>query len=165
MRKQLTAEQQAKRDERRAKFKALWKQVADMPEADRIKATAHLGLVTCDGHSLSLCNSMLIVLQCPTATVLGGFRQWLKHGRAVRKGEHALMIWIPTGAKAKPSDGAISAPDATTETVADSDKRFLIGSVFDIMQTCEIVSNNETEKDIPSSSLEKNEAVQSSVET
>lgn len=134
--KQLTAEQKAKRDERRAKFKALWKQVADTPEVDRIKATAHLGLVTCDGHSLSLCNSMLVVLQCPTATVLGGFRQWLKHGRAVKKGEHGAMVWIPTGQRKEQSvDASVQPVNGESEVTRQG---FIIGTLFDIGQTEEV---------------------------
>lgn len=131
MRKQLTAEQQAKRDERRAKFKTLWKQVAAMPELERIEMSNKLGLVTCDGHALSLGNTMLIALQLPGATVLGGFRQWLKHGRCVRKGEHGAMIWVPVGHKTtEPTTG-----ETSTE---QDDTRFIIGTVFDIGQTQEI---------------------------
>lgn len=130
--KKLTPEQIAKRDERRAKFKALWKQVAAMPELDRIKLSNKLGLVTCEGHALSLGNTMLIALQLPGATVLGGFRQWLKHGRCVRKGEHGAMIWVPTGGKKS------SETTEATEATAENETRFIVGTVFDIGQTDEL---------------------------
>lgn len=128
MKRNLTAEQITKRDERRTRFKTLWKQVADMPELERIEMSNKLGLVTCDGHALSLGNAMLIALQCPRATILGGFRQWLKHGRSVRKGEHGAMIWVPLGHKTtEPTTG-----ETTTES---EDTRFIIGTMFDIGQT------------------------------
>jgi hypothetical protein len=136
MKRQLTAEQVAKRDTRRAQFKALWKQVAAMPELERIQMSNKLGLVTCDGHALSLCNTMLVALQHPGATVLGGFRQWLKHGRVVIKGQHGAMIWCPT---CKHCDGT-QQPDGTDPVAAGNgdDLRFIIGTVFDISQTQEI---------------------------
>lgn len=139
MKRVLTAEQQAKRDARRAQFRALWKQVASMPELDRIQLANKYGLRTVEGHELSLCNTVLIVMQNPTATVLGGFRQWIKQGRAVMKGQHGCMIWVPTGTKKADS------PEATTPTEpingeSESDTRFIIGTVFDIAQTQEIES-------------------------
>jgi len=81
MKRQLTAEQEAARKARKEKFGALWKQVAAMPELERVQLAMRLGIVTCEGHELSLCNTMLIALQNPTASIVGGFRQWLKHGR------------------------------------------------------------------------------------
>lgn len=139
--KQLTAAQIEKRDQRRNQFTALWKQVAKMPELQRIELANKLGLVTCEGHALSLGNTMLIALQRPNATILGGFRQWIKHGRAVRKGEHGCMIWVPTGGRKNdtPLDGSASnsaVADGAPES--ESDTRFIIGTVFDISQTEEI---------------------------
>lgn len=138
--KHLTEEQKAKAAERKAKFKALWKTVAAMPELQRIQLSNKLGLVTCEGHSLSLCNQMLIALQCPGASVLGGFRQWLKHGRCVRKGEHGSMIWVPCGGGKKndlPMDGTASGVSAIADGAPadENDTRFIIGTVFDISQT------------------------------
>lgn len=129
MRKPLTPEQIAKRDARRAKFKALWKQVGAMPEAERIKLADKAGIVTCDGHALSGKNQCLVILQCPGVSVVGGFRQWLKHGRAVRKGEHGAMIWVPIGGR--------KSTGANGETVLEGgdETHFTIGTVFDISQT------------------------------
>lgn len=136
MKKELSPEQTAKRDERRAKFKALWKQVADTPELERIEMANRLGLVTCEGHSLSPGNQYLIALQCPTASVMGGFRQWLKHGRCVRKGEHGAMIWVPTGSKSVNEPTTAKAEIVTAdESNGAGDTRFIIGTVFDIGQT------------------------------
>lgn len=144
MRRTLTAQQIEKRDARRATFRALWKRVADMPELERIQITNKLGLITCDGHTFSLGNMMLIALQNPQASVLGGFRQWIKHGRAVRKGEHGCMIWVPIGGKKDASVlDAAPAPEAQNAE-SDHDTRFIIGTVFDITQTDEIETGHST---------------------
>lgn len=128
-RRQLTPEQTAARDARRAKFKALWKQVADMPEAERAQAVCGLVYVSCDGAGYSGKNMLLIALQFRGATVLGGFRQWLKHGRAVRKGQHGISIWVPVGYK----QATVAADGAE---VTETDKTgFVAGTIFDISQT------------------------------
>lgn len=138
MRKQLTAEQIEKRDARRAQFRALWKQVANMPEFERVQLANKLGIVTVEGHELSLGNTMLIALQNPTASIVGGFRQWIKQGRAVMKGQHGMMIWVPIGKKdSDPTAPQPAAEPSATEAEADS-TRFIIGTVFDIAQTEEI---------------------------
>ena len=136
MRKQLTAEQKAKAEARKAQFRDLWKRVSAMPELERIQLSNRLGLVTCEGRGLSLTNQMLIALQRPGATVLGGFRQWLKQGRAVRKGEHGCMIWVPCGANG--GADASASPEGTGEAAEGVDVRFIVGTVFDIGQTEEV---------------------------
>jgi hypothetical protein len=141
MKKNLTPEQTAARDARKAKFRALWRQVAAMPELERVQISNRLGVHTADGHALSLCNQILVGLQLPAASVVGGFRQWLAHGRAVAKGEHGAMIWVPTGGRHNdvPLDGGTSNSaivDCQPEGPADT--RFLIGTVFDISQTQEV---------------------------
>ncbi len=127
MKKQLTAEQQAKR----AQFKALWKQVGAMDEATREIECARLGYVNTEGRAFSGRNSMLLALQ-GGGTVFGGFRQWLAMGRAVRKGEHGKMIWVPCGKKAESTEG---------ESEAGGDTFFIIGTVFDIGQTDEVATD------------------------
>lgn len=124
----LTPEQQAARDERRARFKALWKKVAAMSEEQRLQAAACTGVVNVEGKSLSVTNTILIIMQRPGATVVGGFRQWLKNGRQVVKGQHGVQIWVPVFNKgAAPVEG---------EPSEDGEKRgFVVGTVFDISQT------------------------------
>ncbi len=142
MKRTLTAEQTAAKDARRARFKALWKQVAAMPEAARLEACAKLGIVTCEGSGLSIRNQILIALQLPGATVVGGFRQWLKHGRAVQKGQHGAMIWVPCGGRSNdvPLDGTAGGVACVADGApeGDNDRRFLVGTVFDLSQTKEI---------------------------
>ena len=65
MRKQLTEEQKARAEERKAQFRDLWKRVSAMPELERVQLSNRLGLVTCEGRALSLTNQMLIALQRP----------------------------------------------------------------------------------------------------
>jgi len=143
MKRQLTPEQEAARKARKEKFGALWKQVAAMPELERVQLANKLGIVTCEGHELSLCNTMLIALQNPTASIVGGFRQWLKHGRCVRKGEHGIMIWCPTGGKGEVPPMAVIVYGSNP--APESDHRFIIGTVFDIGQTDELQDKSEVE--------------------
>lgn len=107
-----------------------------MPELERVQLANRLGIVTCEGHELSLCNTMLVALQCPTASIVGGFRQWLKQGRCVKKGEHGMMIWCPTGGK--PGEVPPMAVIVYGTEPPKADHRFIIGTVFDISQTAEL---------------------------
>ena len=136
MRKQPTAEQSARAQERREHFRKLVKQVATMSEEQKAHLTNRLGAVlTCEGHALSLHNTLLLLMQCPTVSIAGGFHQWLKAGRAVKKGEHGYMIWFPRARGKETSE--ISEPKDNAEK---SQMKFLIGTVFDIAQTQEIES-------------------------
>ena len=127
--RQPTPEQQAGAKERREKFRALAAKVARMTDEEKAHLTARLGAVpTCAGRVLSLHNSLLCLMQCPSVSMVGGFRQWLAAGRCVRKGEHGFMIWIPLGKK----DG--SASEESGEATPD-DGRFLMATVFDVSQT------------------------------
>ena len=145
MKRTLTAEQQQKRDARRAQFRALWKQVAAMPELERISMAHKFGLRTVEGHELSLCNTMLIIMQNPKATVMGGFRQWIKQGRAVRKGEHGCMIWVPVGRRneEQAQSGEAGVPPGMSGQDVQDERCFIIGTVFDIAQTDEIETSKE----------------------
>jgi len=130
-RKQPTEEQKRAAAERRERFRALAKQVADMPDEARAALVDRCGaVVTCEGRALSFVNTCLVLTQRPGASMVGGFAQWLRSGRAVRKGETGLGIWIPTmkGEKAEaPADGA--------EGQDGPRARFLMGTVFDVSQT------------------------------
>ena len=123
--KPATEQQKEAAEARRAKFRNLAKQLSAMPAADRAALAARLpGIATIEGRTLSTFNMCLIAAQCPTATIVGGFKQWRKAGRTVRKGEHGLSLWVPCGS-VKRDDG--------TERV-----QFLSGVVFDVAQTEEI---------------------------
>ena len=71
--------------------------------------------------------------------MVGGFNQWKDKGRSVKKGEHGLMIWIPSIRK-----GEQGSESPTTGDVDKVEMRFTMGTVFDITQTEETAAR-ETE--------------------
>lgn len=129
-----TDEQRAQADARRARFRDLVRQVAAMTDADREALAVRMaGVVTTEGRSLSVHNSILLACQRPSATIVGGFQQWRGQGRHVRKGEHGLMIWAPVR-RADASDAPGASEPGPAEL--DSDRpRFVMVSVFDVGQT------------------------------
>ena len=132
MKRNLTPEQQSKRDARRNAFRALAGKIGRMTADERGKLSASLPVVaTVEGRTLSVFNQCLVASQYPSATLVGWFQQWIKAGRVVCKGEHGLAIWVPTHAKADPNaqSGEMSSADET---------RFIMGTVFDVSQTDEI---------------------------
>lgn len=128
-RRSLTPAQLEARDARRAQFRTLAQQVAALTEQQRGAMAAQMaGAVTVEGRQLSIHNACLLACQYPNATLVGGFRQWLSHGRQVRKGEHGLMIWAPIRGKAN--------GNAPTVTDLDSERpHFIMVTVFDVSQT------------------------------
>src|SRR5262245_46008722 len=91
-----------------------------------------------EGRAPSPFNTCLVLNQLLTASKVGGFRQWKDKGRSVKKGEHGLMIWVPTGKGEKTDDGE-TVPVPETEAGADGEKPkragFIMGTVFDVSQT------------------------------
>jgi hypothetical protein len=135
-RKPPTEEQKAKAAERRERFRALAKQVAELPDAERARLSAELvAVVTVEGHPLSFANTMLACFQRPGVTIVGGFAQWLKAGRAVRKGETGIGIWVPISGKRKADRPEPAAPADTDGNGDDGRPRFMMGTVFDVSQT------------------------------
>jgi len=142
----LTPEQEAARDARRQQFKTLWQRVAKMSDAERAELVNRAGaIVTCDGHPLSVKNTCLLFFQIPNVSIVGGFRQWLKHGRCVKKGEHGGQIYIPCGAAKQNDDG--------TTTAEAAEIFFSTATVFDISQTAEL----ETDADSATATTENKE--------
>lgn len=123
MKKKLNPEQAAARDARRANFRHLVKQVASMSDAARHAMILNAGaVITCEGRALSVANTILTMLQLPGVSMVGGFRQWIRQGRCVRKGQHGAQICIPLGAR-------------TDEAGEVSGVKFGCATVFDISQT------------------------------
>jgi antirestriction protein ArdC len=82
-------------------------------------------------HRYSLANQLLIAMQCPDATRVASFRAWLNLGYCVRKGSHALRIWVPM----PPTKRAIEAWEAAGADPADRPRtHFKLGPVFDRSQ-------------------------------
>lgn len=112
--------------ERKAKFNQLRKQLASLSEDQKLQLMVSAGGITnVDGHTLSLSNTVLMMMQAgnTTPTVVGGYRQWQRAGRQVQKGQHGLMIWYP------------SRRVQDEDEDADEDLKFFVGTVFDISQT------------------------------
>jgi hypothetical protein len=141
MKRNVTEEQKRAAAERRERFKGICRQIAGMPETERAGLVDQAGaVVTCEGRALSPRNTMLLFLQRPGVSVVGGFRQWLKVGRVVKRGEKSACIWIPSGrgpgAESGGAEGEVSV--AALAEAGEGKARFLTGHVFDISQTEEM---------------------------
>jgi hypothetical protein len=136
MKSELTEAQKKSSAERKEKMKALVKQIGAMPKADReALAMKVCHVITCEGRGLSLHNQCMIALQSPFATIIGGFQQWRKAGRSVKKGEHGFVIWAPI------HPGANADPDMqppTDEGEKPARPRFILVTMFDVAQTEDI---------------------------
>ena len=111
---------------RKKKLRAIIKKIAAMTENERNKLAIQMNVRTVEGRSLSLHNSIMLSLQSPTATIIGGFNQWKKAGRVVKKGEHGSAIWVPYGVKKQIDQ---------EDDYIDEPTGFGLGTVFDISQT------------------------------
>ena len=136
--RQATPEQKEQAAARRAAFRDLCAKVAAMSDAQRAAFAEKILVTTVEGRPLSAGNNVLIAFQLGNATLVGGFRQWKTMGRTVKKGEHGLMIWCPTGQRGERTE---TAPDGATETITTGPEKpgFILGYVFDISQTEEAV--------------------------
>lgn len=120
-----TEAQRAAAEERRAAFRELAQRVGALSDEERAQVAARMGgVVTVDGRALSVLNTCLVAFQRDDATIVGGFRQWLAAGRAVRKGERGLAIWAPSGRKEESDDEG-----------EDTRPGFVMVTVFDVSQT------------------------------
>lgn len=125
MKKVLTKAQVAKAEKRRSEFSNLNVQVKMMSHDELESVANDITIITIDDHPLSPTNKVLLTYQRADVTTVGGFQQWRKHGRSVKKGEHGLSIWFPSVKKEK-------------EPAKEEEKKevfFLMGTVFDISQT------------------------------
>ena len=137
MRKRPTAEQKARAAERREKFRALAKLLTEMSDGERAALVDRCGVVTIEGRPLSFHNTCMLAMQNPGVTVVGGFAQWKRAGRSVRKGERGLGIWVPVGDR---SGDVSSFPTGCVDADGNGKDsagrvRFVMGTVFDIAQT------------------------------
>ena len=117
-----------------AKMGTLAKQVRAMSEDEKNAFIDRLGglVVTCEGHTLTPYNTIFLLYQVGKVniTMIGGFKQWQKVGRRVRKGQHAIgHIYVPMGAKKLDDDSDEGEPEEI---------RFRLVPVFDVSQTDEI---------------------------
>ncbi len=139
MRRQPTEEQKAKAAERRAAFRDLARQIAAMTDEQRGALAARAGMIaTVEGHTLSLVNTLLLASQRPGITLVGGFRQWKRAGRSVRRGEHGLALWIPTTKTTAQDSDTLEQPGGDGTPGEARPLLFIMGTVFDVSQTEEV---------------------------
>lgn len=122
----LTPEQKAASEERKTRLRAIATSIKELaPEKVEAESKA-LGLIpSVEGHEMSAFNSMFLRRQLATVSEVGGFRQWKKNGRKVKKGSKALALWMPSFKE--------------NEETGDNELAFFrIVNVFDISQTEEI---------------------------
>ena len=134
-------------DDTRARVKALTEQLETGVKAvfesekykDYLKAMSKF-------HHYSFGNVMLILMQCPEASMVAGYTTWKKQfDRTVKKGEHGIMILAPAPYKRiveiEKIDPLTKAPilDANGDPVRETDyivqQNFKVVYVFDVSQT------------------------------
>lgn len=92
-----------------------------------------------EGRFLSEQNCAFLAFQSKIPfTTVAGYRQWIKNGRCVKKGQHGNYIFIPAMKKSKGEDGSVQ----------EELDRFLMARVFDITQTFEIKDPAAQEQEV-----------------
>jgi hypothetical protein len=120
-------QKQQKRQEKKEKFIRIRKTLSEMSEEQRQAIADKFGIVTVEGHLLTPHNQCFLVAQSEIIfTIVGGFQQWKKSGRIVRKGEHGFLILVPSKTNELENSEMVS---------DDEDLRFFSATVFDISQT------------------------------
>ena len=137
MKRKPTEKQKAAARDRRERIRRLQKEIKAMPAEQRQQLVDQIGAVLrIEGGTLSPKNTVLCYYQRQGVSVIGGFRQWLRAGRAVNKGEQGIVICIPCTRKSE-----------NTETGDEGEETFFsYATVFDISQTHEIETETETQK-------------------
>lgn len=94
-------------------------------------------IITTEGHPLSSRNTAMCIMQRQDKplSMVGGFQQWKRHGRKVKKGEAGFGIFFPCNFKIKNEDGEVLVDENGEEKTS---RYFNIGYVWDISQTEEI---------------------------
>jgi len=104
-----------------------------MSEEERLAFINDFGVVTTiEKHPLSIRNTILCLLQRPKTTIVGGFKQWLRVGHCVKKGERGLAILYPS--KRTSRTKRVEAEEADNKRKTKG-KSFRLATVFDISQT------------------------------
>jgi hypothetical protein len=113
------------------KMRDLAETVRAMAPERREALAAEYGTITAEGHRLSPFNCVYVAAQAGRPLLqVGGFRQWQRVGRKVRKGETAIArMWTP---KAK---GKEPAADEWADEKESRGRGFILVPVFDVSQT------------------------------
>jgi len=114
--------------EKRTQLKDLRKKLANLPPEARTELESRALIATVEGRVLSAHNTIMLYFQAGmsgrTPSVVGGYQQWRKAGKQVKRGEHGYTIFFPVGPKAEDSEDS----DAVTA------ETFHTATVFDISQ-------------------------------
>ena len=126
------------RQEKKEKIIRIRKTLSEMTEEQRHAVADKHGIVTVEGHLLTPHNQCFLVAQSEiNFSIVGGFQQWKKAGRIVRKGEHGFLIFVPSKAKQEENSEIIS---------DDENVHFFTATVFDISQTDLLASGESLAK-------------------
>jgi hypothetical protein len=130
------AEKQQKRQEKKEKIIQIRKTLSQMSEEQQQAIAAKFGIITVEGHPLTPYNQCFLVSQSEiNFSIVGGYVQWKRACKAVRKGQHGFLILVPSVPK----------KEENLDTYLDNeDVHFYSATVFDISQTVDI-TNSEAE--------------------
>lgn len=127
-------------EQKRAEMEALHEKLAAGVEALRSSSTWAAYLRFCASfHRYSINNLLLILMQCPEASHVAGYRAWQAKGRQVRKGERGIRI-LGTGTVKVTAEE----DEETGEAVEGKRRVFFPVSVFDVAQTDVMEGHEDT---------------------
>jgi len=117
------------------KMRMVSKRVKALSPEEREAMSRRYPIVTCEGHTLSVHNQCMLILQNPfpvPITIVAGYKQWGKAGRTVRRGEHACgYIMVPMGGNKTEHENR----PPTFDRSGNDDIHFRFVPVFDVTQT------------------------------
>lgn len=107
--------------ERKERTQQLRQRLANLSDQDKEALTSRGLIATVEGRTLSLHNTLLVYIQSngTIPTVVGGYQQWKRAGKQVKKGEHGYIIWFPVGQKDEETGDIMAAETFYTATVFD----------------------------------------------
>jgi ssDNA-binding Zn-finger/Zn-ribbon topoisomerase 1 len=124
---EVTAEPKAKKS-KKEKIQDLKNWISNVAEEEQKQMLEKVNIKNVQGRELSENNQMLLLGQNENVSIVAGYKQWQADGKQVKKGETALIIFVPSVTKTK---------DKETEEENEF-LNFYPANVFDISQVEEI---------------------------
>ncbi|HMN47874.1 MAG TPA: ArdC-like ssDNA-binding domain-containing protein, partial [Ignavibacteriaceae bacterium] len=89
------------KEEKKERIKQLVKKLSEFSDEQRETIAQKFGIRNPEGHMLTGRNQSLLYLQAEgkPLSVVGGFQQWQKYNRVVKKGERGYLIAVPSAVK------------------------------------------------------------------
>jgi hypothetical protein len=135
-------------NERKQKAREIAGKIAAMSDDERAALAARLPtVVNPDGRALSFRNTAMLMMQSgrEDLTIVAGFKQWIRAGRVVNKGEHAIgFILVPM--TRKKNDESLDDDDNEKKGM-----HFKHVAVFDVSQTSELEQPAESKTEVVAS--------------